>query len=75
MDDIKDSDMHQAYSKTYSTPLYESLIMGAWVLNFHWITDSINQDEILREEEYQVRHNGFIEAGTTAINIYSCNYC
>ena len=37
IDDIKDSDMHQAYSKTYSTPLYESLVMGAWVLNFHWI--------------------------------------
>ena len=56
INDINDSDMHEAYSRIYSTPLYESLIMGAWVINFQWITDCLKKDEILNEEDYQVRN-------------------
>ena len=54
IDDINDCGMTETDVTLYSTPFYESLIMGAWILNFQWITDSLDNDEILNEEKYKV---------------------
>ena len=38
----------------YSTPLFEALLMGAWILDFKWITDCLKEEQLLNEELYAV---------------------
>ena len=38
----------------YSAPLYQALLMGAWILDFNWITSCLKDEQILDEEQYVV---------------------
>ena len=41
-------------NSSYSTPLFEALLMGAWILSYRWITDCLKEGKILDEEKYIV---------------------
>ena len=41
-------------NSSYSTPLFEALLMGAWILSYRWITDCLQEGKILDEEKYIV---------------------
>ena len=52
--DDQNCDKLEIYDSSYSTPLFEAVLMGAWVLKFQWITDSLKQGRMLSEDSYQV---------------------
>lgn len=52
--DNENCDKLEIYDRSYSTPLFEALLMGAWILKFQWITDSLKEGRMLSEEVYQV---------------------
>ena len=54
--DNENCDKLEIYDRSYSTPLFEALLMGAWILKFQWITDSLREGRMLGEESYQVSH-------------------
>ena len=54
IDDSLDSDMMEKADQSYSVPLYESLVMGAWILNFQWIEDCLSKENIVNEDPYVV---------------------
>ena len=54
IDDSLDSDMIDESGLSYSVPLYESLVMGAWILNFQWVEDCLRKENILNEDPYVV---------------------
>lgn len=41
-------------NSSYSTTLFEALLMGAWILSYRWITDCLQEGKILDEEKYIV---------------------
>ena len=53
VDDVN-SDNPINEDSSYSTPLFEALLMGAWILSYRWITDCLKEGKILDEEKYIV---------------------
>ena len=54
IDDSMIANSLQTSGKLYSAPVYESLVMGSWILNFQWIMDSLTEGKILNEDNYLV---------------------
>ena len=54
IDDSLDSDMMEESGHSYSVPLYESLVMGAWILNFQWIEECLSKGNLVNEDPYVV---------------------
>ena len=54
VDDFGSWDKSVNYHGCYSTPLFEAMLMGAWILDFKWITNCLEEEEIVNEEHYAV---------------------
>ena len=52
--DNENYDKLEIYDRSFSTSLFEALLLGAWILKFQWITDSLKEGRMLNEEAYQV---------------------